>query len=171
MPCRPRNEEKLANHSAKPTGAPSHSAMSQKRRALGPNNAASIIASFASTSSSRRSYAASSHTKASTRPASPGRAGRIAAVIALIRSVASHRDLRLDVRVRIVALEDEVLVAEGEQILGGRSETHGRHLARRSAELLARLLEVVEIEVRVAERMDEVAGREAGHLRDHHGEQ
>ena len=37
--------------------------------------------------------------------------------------------------------------------------------------LQARLLEVVEIEVRVAERVDELAGLQAGHLRHHHRQQ
>ncbi len=43
--------------------------------------------------------------------------------------------------------------------------------ARRARKLQARLLEMVEIEVRVAEGVDELAGLQPGHLRHHHGEQ
>src|ERR1700722_18768060 len=138
MPCRPRKVEKLANHSANPAGSPSHSAMSQKTRGCGPNRAASIIASEASTESSRRSYSASSRTKANTSPASPGRAGRIATVIGRVREAASHRDLGLDARMGIVDFEDEILVAEREQNLGGGREPHGRQRPRRARELQAR---------------------------------
>src|SRR5579883_86728 len=171
MPWRPRKVEKLANHSAKPAGCPFHSAMSQKTRGSRPNRAASISASPASTSPSRRSYSASSRTKAKTRPASPGRAGRIAMVIGLVRRPRSHRDLGLDARMRIVVFEGEILVAEGEQILGGGGKPHGRQRARRARELQARLVEMVQVEMRVAERVDEVAGRETCHLRHHQGEQ
>src|ERR1700722_15062785 len=171
MPCRPRKVEKLGNHRANPAGAPSHSSMSQKTRGSRPNKAASSIASDASTASARRSYAASSRTKAKTSPASPGHAERIETVIAPCRIAASHRDLRLDARMGIVAFEDEILVAEGEQVLGGRREPQGRQLARRPRELEPRLLEMVEVEVRIAERVDELARRQIGHLRDHQGEQ
>ena len=33
------------------------------------------------------------------------------------------------------------------------------------------LLAVIQIDVRIAERVDELAGNEPGHLRDHHREQ
>src|SRR5215469_4859989 len=67
----------------------------------------------------------------------------------------SHRDLGLDVRMRIVAFEAEILVAEREQILNDRTDAHSRQRARRTRELEPRLLEMIEIEMRVAERMDE----------------
>src|ERR1700731_669338 len=129
MPCRPRNEEKLVNQSANPAGCPSHSAMSQNDRGLGANNAAPIMASVASTASSRRSYAASSRTKARTSPASPGRTGLIETVMEISRYGGSHRDLGFDVRVRIVAFEDEILVAEREQVAGGGGKPHRRQIA------------------------------------------
>src|SRR5262249_29244401 len=125
--------------------------MSQKTCGLGPNRAASIISSVASTASSRCSYSASSRTKAKTSPASPGRTGRMATAMAFNASAASHRDLRLDMRMRIVAFEHEILIAEREQILRRRRKPHGGEPARRAGELLARLLEVVRIEMRVAE--------------------
>src|ERR1051325_582209 len=145
--------------------------MSQKARGLGPNRAASIIASVTSTASSRCSYSASSRTNAKTSPASPGRTGRMTTAMAFNASAASHRDLRLDVRMRIVAFEHEILVAEREQVLGGGRKPHGRQSPRRAAQLQPRLLEVVEVEMRVAEGVDELAGREPGHLGDHEGEQ
>ena len=46
-----------------------------------------------------------------------------------------------------------------------------RQRTRLSAELLARLVEVIEVEVRIAERVDEVARAEPRHLRDHVGQQ
>src|SRR5262249_8540902 len=67
-----------------------------------------------------------------------------------------HRDLRFDMRMRIVAFEDEVLVAECEQVVH-RGEPHGRQRTRRARELCPRLLDVVQVEVRVAEGMDELA--------------
>ena len=43
MPERPLKVEKLTNHTAKPTGSPFHSAMSQNTRGSAPNSAASIV--------------------------------------------------------------------------------------------------------------------------------
>src|SRR5436190_3940433 len=80
-------------------------------------------------------------------------------------------DRRLDGRVRLVALEGEVFVLELEQLAACGVEAHAREGARAAGELLARLLEVVEVQMRVAQREDELAGLEAGHLRDHQGEQ
>ncbi len=77
---------------------------------------------------------------------------------ALLRS---HRHLGLDVRVRLVAFEREILVAEREQVGHRRIEQHARQRARRARELQPRLLEMIEIEVRVAERVDELAGLRA----------
>src|ERR1043165_830209 len=115
--------------------------MSQNTRGLGANRAASIIASVASTAWLSRSYSASSRTKANTNPASPGRTGRIATAMGLSRAAGSHRDLRLDVRMGIVAFQHEILVAEREQVLGGGRKPHGRQSPRRAAQLQPRLLE------------------------------
>ena len=61
-------------------------------------------------------------------------------------------------RVRVVALEGEVLIDEIEDRVDLRIEAHRGQRARRAAELQPRLFEVVQVEVRVAERVDEVAG-------------
>ena len=47
---------------------------------------------------------------------------------------------------------------EREEVLHRRIEPHVRQRARRARELQARLLEMVEVEVRVAEGVDELAG-------------
>src|SRR5882724_2415916 len=130
MPERPRKVEKFRNQSALPTGSPAHSAISQNTRGFGPNSAASIIASVASTSWVSFSYSASSRTNWRTSPASPGRAGRIVRDIRLC----SHRHRGLDVRMRLVALEREVLVAEREQVLHVRIELHHRQRFWRARE-------------------------------------
>src|SRR5689334_7790425 len=71
----------------------------------------------------------------------------------------------------LVALEGEVFVLELEQLATRGVEAHAREGARAAGELLARLLEVVEVEVCVAEGEDEFAGPEAGHLGHHQGEE
>src|SRR5579859_4748489 len=72
----------------------------------------------------------------------------------------SHRDRCLDRRMRIVTFEREVLVTEGKQVLL-RREAHARERARRAGKLLPRLLDMVEIEVHVAECKDQLARRES----------
>jgi hypothetical protein len=67
-------------------------------------------------------------------------------------------DRRLDGGVRLVALEGEVFVLELEQLAAGGIEAHARERTRRAGERLARLLEMVQIEVRVAEREDDSPG-------------
>src|SRR5438093_385863 len=57
----------------------------------------------------------------------------------------------------VVALQREVLEAERGEVLHLRVEPHARKRPRRALELLARLLEVVQIEVRVAQRRAELA--------------
>src|SRR5262245_32353668 len=113
--------EKLRNQIALPTGAPFHSAMSQNSRVFGPNSASAIIASVVTHSWLSFSYSASSRTNCRTSAASPGRAGRIASDIS---GAPSHRDLGLDVRMRVVAFEREILVAEREQVGDRRIEPH-----------------------------------------------
>src|SRR6476469_4806387 len=138
MPARPLKVEKLRNQRAKPTTAPSHSAKSQNTSGLSPNSAASIIASVAATSWVSFSYSASSRTNCSARAASPGCAGRIESDIS-----PSHRHLGLDVRVRVVAFEDEVRVAEREQVLHVGIEPHHRQRLRGARQLQVRLFQVV----------------------------
>src|SRR5690606_27075643 len=67
----------------------------------------------------------------------------------------SDRDRRLDRGVRVVAGQLEILVAEGEQIPDLGVELHPRQRARLARELLARLLEVIEVQMRVAEGVNE----------------
>src|SRR5687767_2675654 len=81
-----------------------------------------------------------------------------------------NRDRRLDGRMGLVGFQGEVLELELEQLLHRRIEPHAREGARRAGELLARLREVVEIQVRVAEREDEFGGLEPRDLRHHQRE-
>src|SRR6185295_18953465 len=101
-------------------------------------SAASIIASVASTSCVSSSYSASSHTNWKTSPASPGRAGRMDSI-----RLCSHRHRGFDVRMRLVAFEREILVAECEQVLHRRIELHHRERLGRTRELQVRLLQVI----------------------------
>ena len=72
---------------------------------------------------------------------------------------------------RVVVLQFEVFKAEVEQVLHFGVELHLWQGSRLAGKLEAGLLEVVAVEVSVAEGVDEFAGREAAHLRHHHGEQ
>ena len=53
------------------------------------------------------------------------------------RSLRSHRHLGLDVRVRVIAFEGEILVAEGEQVGRRRIEHHARQRAAARARAAA----------------------------------
>src|SRR4051812_44040573 len=83
----------------------------------------------------------------------------------------SHGDRGLDGRVGLVALEGEVLELEVEQLAARGVEAHAGKRMGSAPELLARLLEVVEIEVRVAQRKNEFAGLQVRDLRDHQREE
>src|SRR5438105_12515910 len=80
-------------------------------------------------------------------------------------------DRRADRRVRVVALEGEILVPEGEEILHRGVEAHRRQRLWRACQLLVGLLEMVEVEMRVAERVHEFAGLVPGRLRHHQREE
>src|ERR1044071_10289642 len=82
---------------------------------------------------------------------------------------ASNRDRRLDRGMRLVALEREVLVAELGELADLTVETHAREGTRGARKLLARLVQVVEVEVRVAQRAHELGGREAGRSGERRG--
>ena len=73
----------------------------------------------------------------------------------------SERHRRLDRRPRIVAFEREIPVAEVEERLHGRIEPHYGQRTGFARKLLVHLLQMVQIEVRVAERMDEFTGLQA----------
>src|SRR5882757_9129224 len=162
------------NQTAKPTGSPSHSAISQNSRGWLPNSAASISATVASTSWSSFSYSASSRTKESTSPASSGRARRIARDINRPdRGSYSHSYsyLGLDVGVRVVAFEHEVLVTEREDVLHIGIDLHHRQRPRRPRQLQPRLFEMVRVKMRIAERVHEITRLQSRHLCHHHRQQ
>ena len=72
---------------------------------------------------------------------------------------------------RPVALEAEMVVAEIGDRAYPRVQVHRRQRSRFARQLLLGLLEVVEVEVGVAEGMDESSGGEVGDLGDHQGQQ
>src|SRR4051795_4856380 len=76
-----------------------------------------------------------------------------------------HSHLRLDVWMRVIARQCEVVIAKREDISDRRIELQLRQRPRRARELQACLLQVIEIKVCVAERMDELARLIASHLR------
>src|SRR5438105_2491412 len=75
--------------------------------------------------------------------------------------------LRGDVRVRLVVLQFEIGALEFEDILHLADDLHRGQWIGSSHELLARLLQVIQVKVRIAQGMHEIAGLQAGHLRDH----
>ena len=76
-----------------------------------------------------------------------------------------------DVGMRVVVNEAEVGVVEIEDARPLGVEAHSGQGARGAAELLAGLLDVVEVEVGVAGGVDQFTGSEAAHLCHHQGEQ
>ena len=84
---------------------------------------------------------------------------------------ALYRYRRLDVFVKPIFAQLEVLETEPEQIVDFRIEPHPRQRIRFTPELQARLRQVVGIQVRITERMHEIAGFEPGYLRHHHQQQ
>src|ERR1700682_1033679 len=85
--------------------------------------------------------------------------------------VALDRDLRGNRRMRIVGLERDVGVAEGEEILDRGIEFQRGQAPWLPRELQPRLFEMREIKMRVAERVHEFAGHETRDLRDHLGQE
>src|SRR5206468_2394837 len=76
-----------------------------------------------------------------------------------------------DRRMRIVSFQREVFVPEGKQIAHIRVEPHQWQPPRFAFELLARLLEMVEIQMRVSEGVHELTWLQSAHLRDHQRKQ
>src|SRR6056297_3693677 len=109
--------------------------------------------------------------KPATMPDSPGRARRIVTPVdaALISPhlCRSNRHRRANRRMRVVALDRDILEAKAENIAHLRIEAQARQRARLTRELFAGLFEMVRIEMRVAEGMHEIAGLQPRHLRDH----
>ena len=77
---------------------------------------------------------------------------------------------RPDRGVRIVVLDRDVLETEIEQRFDRRIELELRQGTRRARQLFARLFEMVQIEMRIAECVDEVSDLEIKDLGHHHGQ-
>ncbi len=60
-------------------------------------------------------------------------------------------------RMRLIALEPEVFVSEAEDVLHIGIDVHARQRIRRARQLQLSLLDMIEIKMRIAERMDELA--------------
>ncbi len=73
--------------------------------------------------------------------------------------------------VGVVVEQFKVFEGEAEDVADVWVEFHRRQGSRVAGELFACLVDVVEVEVCVAERVDELAGGEAGGLGGHHGQQ
>ena len=74
-------------------------------------------------------------------------------------------------RVGVVILEGEVAVVEAEDVLHIGVDAHGRQRPRVTGELQAHLVEVVLVDMRVAEGVHKVARLEVADLRHHHRQQ
>ena len=70
---------------------------------------------------------------------------------------------------RFVAFQHEILATEVKQVLDGRIEPHAWQGARRPGELQPGLLQMIAVKVRIAKRVDELAGRKPADLRGHQG--
>src|SRR3974390_3605312 len=86
-------------------------------------------------------------------------------------SKGSHRHLGLDVRMRIVVLDREVLITEAEDLVCLRIDSHFRQRPRRARQLQPRLLDMIHVKMRVVEGVHELPGLIAGNLRYHHCKQ
>ena len=74
-------------------------------------------------------------------------------------------------RVGVIILQGEILVIKGEDILLLWVYQHLWQLARFPCQLQFYLLQVIRVDMRVAQRVDEVTRLEARHLRHHLEEQ
>src|SRR4051812_11802036 len=93
------------------------------------------------------------------------------AAIRVILIGSSYGDRRLDRGMRIITAESEVLVVEIEQRGSRRIEGHRRQWPGLAGELQAGLVQVVAVEVGIAQGVDEVAGRQSADLGHHQGQQ
>ena len=75
--------------------------------------------------------------------------------------------IRLDMWPSIVVFQFEIFKMEVENVLYIRIQFHRGERARSSRELQARLFQMVEIEMRVARSVNEVASAESAYLRHH----
>ena len=74
-------------------------------------------------------------------------------------------------RVRVVVLQREVLEAEGEEVHHAGVQLHPGQRAALAGELQLGLLQVVRVQVHIAEGVHELAGFQAADLRHHQGQQ
>ena len=79
-----------------------------------------------------------------------------------------HCHYALDVWVRIVVFEGEILIFEVEDALHIGIDAHRREWPRLARQLFPHLLEVVGVDVGIAKRVDKLAGFKSGHLSHHH---
>ena len=82
-----------------------------------------------------------------------------------------HCHYAFDVGVWIVVFEGEIFKMEVENALHVGVEAHGGQWSRVAAELFAHLLEVVGVDVCIAECVNELAGFKSCHLSHHHKQQ
>ena len=87
------------------------------------------------------------------------------------KEVPLNGDRALDVRMRFVTHKLEILEFEIEDVFDVGVHVHFRKREEIAGKLFFHLFQMVRVDMRVAERMDEIAGFQAAHLRDHHGEQ
>src|SRR3569623_3273847 len=97
------------------------------------------------------------------------RSSSMAATYAM--NTTSHGDRRFDSGVGVIGDQLEIFITKIEQRSDCGIEDHARHWIRRTLQLQFRLFEMIEIELSIAERVHEIAGLEARHLRDHQGAQ
>src|SRR5271165_1203734 len=81
------------------------------------------------------------------------------------------RNRRFDGRIRIVADQLEVLVSKIPKLLWGAAKVQGRQWARRAAQLLTDLLEMIPIDVDVSESMNKFSRRHTANNGNHLGQQ
>src|ERR1700678_435840 len=81
-----------------------------------------------------------------------------------------NRDRGLDAGMGLVILQGEILVLESEDVLHRRIQFHGGERIGLARQLLFRLGDVIEIEMRIAQTVHEFAGLKTDHLRHHQGE-
>src|SRR5271165_851959 len=82
-----------------------------------------------------------------------------------------NRNRRFNGRIRIVPDQLDVFVAKILQPLRHTTKTQNRQRARRAAQLLTDLLEMIPIDMDISERMNKFSGRQPAHRRNHPGQQ
>ena len=81
-----------------------------------------------------------------------------------------HRYRSRDTWIWIIINQLEVFVLEVEDILHVRIDLHLRKGARLAGELCRNLLEMIDIDMRIASCMDEFSRLKTTYLSDHHGQ-